>query len=72
MMKLKGYVKVETDKSIQFKITSDEEGFHLDGRTVWFPKSKIKLPKKIHNKEINIYVQNWLYDTKIRVDELAV
>ena len=39
---------------------------------MWFPKSKIKLPKKLYGKEISIYVQNWLCDGKIRVDELAV
>ena len=72
MMKLKGYVKHETDKAILFHITSDEEGFHLSGQTEWFPKSHIKLPKKIDNKEITIRVQNWLYDSKIKYNFYAV
>ena len=71
MMKLRGYVIEETDKAILFQITSDECGFHLGGLTEWFPKSHIKLPKVLHGKEISIYVQHWLYDSKIPYDELA-
>jgi len=68
MQKLKGYVKTETDKAILFQITSDEWGYHLDNQLEWFPKSHIKLPKKLYGKEISIYVQNWLYDSKIIID----
>jgi hypothetical protein len=70
-MKLRGYVIQETDKAILFQITSDECGFHLGGLTEWFPKSHIRLPKVLHDKEIRIYVQNWLYDSKIPYDEFA-
>jgi len=42
---------------------------HLNGQTIWFPKSHIKLPKKLHGKEISINVQNWVYDSNIRFDE---
>lgn len=69
MMKLKGYVKSETNKAILFEITSDENGFHLEGQTEWFPISHTRLPKKLYGKEISIYVHNWLYDSKIHVDE---
>ena len=69
MMKLRGYIDVETDNAIFFHITSDEDGFHLKGRIVWFPKSKIRLPKKKDKKEISIYVPCWLYDSKIIVHE---
>ena len=72
MMKLKGYVKVITDKAILFDVTEDSWGFHLCGLTIWFPKSHIKLPKKLHGKEISIYVQNWLYDEKTPFDEQAM
>ena len=72
MMKLKGYVKSETDKAILFEITSDEWGFHLEGQTEWFPKSHIKLPKRLYEKEISIYVQNWLYDSAIVLDPMTL
>ena len=47
-MKLRGHIEDETDKAIYFSITSDEEGFHLGGKTEWFPKSKIRLPKEMN------------------------
>lgn len=68
MQKLKGKIKVETDNAILFEITEDMEGFHLEGQTEWFPKSHIKMNKKVINGERIIYVQNWLYDDKIRID----
>ena len=69
MMKLRGKINNETDEAILFHITSDEDGFHLKGRIVWFPKAKIRLPKNKHKKEISIYVPCWLYDSKIVVNE---
>ena len=69
MMKLRGHIDIETDNAILFRITSDENGFHLGGKKEWFPKSKIKLPKKKDKKEISIYVPCWLYDSKIVVHE---
>ena len=67
MMKLRGYLKNETDKAILFEITSDPGGVHLQGQTEWFPKSTIRLPKRLHG-EISIYVHNWFYDTKVIVN----
>jgi len=72
MMRLRGYVKNETDKWILFQITRDMDGFHLDGLTLGFPKSQIKLPKKLYGKEITISIRNWLYDENIPYDEKAV
>lgn len=68
MQKLKGYVRAETDKAILFQITEDMQGFHLEGQTEWFPKSRIKMNKKVISGERIIHVQNWLYDDKIIVD----
>ena len=68
MYRLKGDIVNETDRAILFRITSDEHGFHLDGQVEWFPKSKIRLPKK-QQGEISIYIPCWLYDDRIRVDE---
>ncbi len=69
-MKLRGHIEDETDKAIYFSITSDEEGFHLGGKTEWFPKSKIRLPKEMNEEEISIYIPCWLYDSKIVIREL--
>ena len=71
MIKLRGHVIIETDKAILFEITEDIH-LHLQGRMEWFPKSHIQLPKKLYGKEISIYVQNWLYDDKIRIDEMTM
>ena len=68
MQKLKGRIEKETDKAIYFHITSDEWGFNLANQTEWFPKSRIKLPKKMYRKEISIYIPDWLYDSKRRID----
>ena len=43
-------------------------GFHLQGQKEWFPKANIKMNKKVVDGERIIRVQNWLYDSKIKVD----
>jgi hypothetical protein len=68
MNKLRGTVMYETDKAIQFKITEDIL-LHLTGKTLWFPKSKIKLPKNLYKETISIYVPDWMYDSKVVVLE---
>ena len=69
MMDLQGRIVAETDKAIQFEIL-DDICLHLQGKTEWFPKSKIRLPKRRYGI-IRIYVQNWIYDSKIVVSEWA-
>ena len=68
MQKLKGKIKVETDEAILIEITEDMEGFHLDHQTEWFPKSQIKMNKKVIDGERIIRIPNWIYDDKIRID----
>ena len=64
MMKLIGEIKRDTDKAIYFHIVEDE--YHdLQCETVWFPKAKIRLPKK-QDGRITIYAQEWLYDNKVK------
>jgi len=69
MVKLRGAIGRETPDAIEFHVVYDECG-QIDGQTEWFPKSRIKLPKKLKGT-ISIYVQNWLYDTKIKIDPNA-
>ena len=68
MKKLRGYIKRETDKAIRFHVTEDLQKNLEDGR-YWFPKSKIRLPKK-REGEVTIYVQEWLYDATVREQKL--
>ena len=72
MMRLRGYVKNETDKWIRFHITNDLDGFHLGGLTLGFAKGPIKLPKVLYGKEITISIPCWMYDANIPYDEMAV
>lgn len=69
MMKLKGEIIRQTDKAILFGIEEDIY-LSLQGRTCWFPISKIKLPKR-QKGTINIYIPNWLYDSNIIVSDDA-
>lgn len=68
MMKLRDRILNETDKAIRFQILEDE-CFHLQGQTEWFPKSKIKILKRKDGEIRTINVQNWLYDDKIIINE---
>lgn len=63
MMELKGYITHETDDAICFSVT-DDLCMHLAGKDYWFPKSKIKLPRR-QDGEIKIRVQNWIYDQNV-------
>jgi len=65
MVKLRGQIIHETEKAVMFEITEDECG-RLDGQTEWFAKSHIKLPKKKEGT-ISIYVQCWMYDSKMKI-----
>lgn len=67
MMQLRGRIEAETTKAILFKVEEDICS-HLKGKTIWFPKSKIKLPKR-REGTININVPNWLYDEHVTIDE---
>jgi hypothetical protein len=67
MMQLRGTIQGESEKAILFYIEEDI-CLHLKGRRLWFPKSKIKLPKR-RQGIINIYVQDWLYDRNIIIQE---
>ena len=68
MTKLRGKIIAETDKAILFQIIEDE-CFHLQGQTEWFPKSHIKINKKTVDGKKIIYVQEWLYNSKIKIKE---
>ena len=48
MMKLTGTIECQTDKAIFFSIR-DDICLNLQGRKIWFPKSKINLPEKINH-----------------------
>jgi hypothetical protein len=71
MMKLRGYVIKETDKAILFAITEDI-CLHLRGLHIWFAKAPIRLPKRLHDKVISIYIPDWMYNEHIRYDEQTV
>jgi hypothetical protein len=64
MVKLRGQIIHETKDAVRFHITQDECGT-LDGQTEWFAKKCTRLPKK-NQGTISIYVQCWMYDSKIK------
>ena len=69
MMKLTGEIIRETELAILFGVEEDI-CLHLKGKTCWFPKSKIRLPKR-QKGTISINIQNWLYDLNIKVPDYA-
>ena len=69
MVDLRGYIVAETSKAILFHVTEDIH-LHLNGKRKWFPKSKIKLPKR-RSDICRIYVQNWLYESSIPFPEIG-
>ena len=70
MMKLTGEIIRETENAILFHVKEDI-CLHLQGETCWFPKSKIRLPKR-QKGTINIYIQNWLYDSNVTIPDYAL
>jgi len=68
MVKLRGHIIRETSEAVLFQVTEDIF-LHLNGRTEWFPKSQIRLPKRLDRETISIYVREWIYNDKIRIDE---
>ena len=69
MIKLLGEVIHETEKAILFKVEEDI-CLHLQDKTCWFPKSKIRLPIR-QEGSVNIYIQNWLYDSNVEIPDYA-
>jgi hypothetical protein len=64
MTKLRGKLIRETEKAILFEVIEDPCR-HLQGLTLWFGKSKTKLPKRLYKEVISIYIPEWLYDNNI-------
>ncbi len=69
MIKLRGKILVQTEKGILFKVEEDL-CMHLEDKKIWFPKSRIKMPKRLDG-QISIYVENWLYDSNVKVPNYA-
>ncbi len=67
MVNLTGEIFRETNKAILFKVEEDI-CLHLQGETLWFPKSNIRLPKRQKGK-IRINVQHWLYESNIKIPD---
>jgi len=64
MTKLRGFVRKETAQAILFEIIEDDYRY-LQWKTLWFPKSRIQLPKHLYGKVISIYIPEWLYEKHI-------
>jgi len=60
MVKLTGKIIRETKDAVLLKIEEDEQSL-LKGKTEWFAKSKIKISKNRHGKDV-VRVQQWLYE----------
>lgn len=59
MIKIKGKIVGETNRALQLEVTEDEHS-QLTGKSIWFPKSQIRLDEK----EICISISEWLHEAK--------
>jgi hypothetical protein len=69
MVSLRGIILQKTDKAVLVHITQDIH-VHLRDKDEWFPLSKVKLKElKQQPGYCSLQVPNWLYESKIVVDE---
>lgn len=63
-MKIKGKLLGESEKALLVEIHEDDND-ELAGKTIWFPKSKIRLIADY----IELDVDKWIYDQKVIVSD---